>query len=162
LNRGTQGGASSNQTNLFTNAGNYHRITDIQLEPGTSATPFERRPYATELQLCQRYLHVWSSEGYSYRWVGVGFTGTNTAQAHYRFPVIMRSAPSVSFSEQNKWIIDKADGAFTSTAMEGSWLTAEQCRINITVASGVSGGQPTAIANNGDAGVRQIRFSSEI
>lgn len=161
-NSGTQGAATVNQTNLFTTAGNYHRLTDVQLEVGTSDTPFERRPYSVELQLCQRYLHVWSSEGYSYRWVGVGFTGTNTAQAHYRFPVIMRAAPSVSFSEQNKWIIDKADGAFTSTAMEGSWLTAEQCRINITVASGVSGGQPTAIANNGDAGTRYIRFSSEI
>jgi hypothetical protein len=36
-------------------AGNYVEATGVQLEKGTVATPFEFRPYATELQLCQRY-----------------------------------------------------------------------------------------------------------
>jgi len=31
------------------------QITGVQLEKGTVATPFEVRPYAVELQLCQRY-----------------------------------------------------------------------------------------------------------
>ncbi len=31
------------------------RFTDVQLEPGTVATPFEFRPYSVELALCQRY-----------------------------------------------------------------------------------------------------------
>jgi hypothetical protein len=30
-------------------------LEDVQLEPGTVATPFERRPIGTELALCQRY-----------------------------------------------------------------------------------------------------------
>jgi hypothetical protein len=30
-------------------------IAQVQLEPGTVATPFEFRPYGTELALCQRY-----------------------------------------------------------------------------------------------------------
>ena len=30
----------------------------VQLEPGTVATPFEHRPYGTELMLCQRYCFV--------------------------------------------------------------------------------------------------------
>jgi hypothetical protein len=36
-------------------AGNYIHCTGVQLEKGTVATPFEVRPYATELALCQRY-----------------------------------------------------------------------------------------------------------
>lgn len=45
----------NNHVNLFENTGNYFRITDVQLEPGSAATTFERRPFPTELALCQRY-----------------------------------------------------------------------------------------------------------
>jgi hypothetical protein len=38
-----------------TTAGDFLYITDVQLEVGSVATPFERRPYGTELALCQRY-----------------------------------------------------------------------------------------------------------
>jgi hypothetical protein len=31
------------------------RLTGVQVEVGSTATPFERRPYGTELALCQRY-----------------------------------------------------------------------------------------------------------
>jgi hypothetical protein len=31
------------------------KLTNVQLETGTFATPFERRPYGMELALCQRY-----------------------------------------------------------------------------------------------------------
>jgi hypothetical protein len=36
-------------------ANDYFDITGVQLEKGTVATPFEVRPFATELALCQRY-----------------------------------------------------------------------------------------------------------
>jgi len=41
--------------NWVQNSGNYIEFTGVQLEKGTVATPFEFRPFATELALCQRY-----------------------------------------------------------------------------------------------------------
>ena len=38
-----------------TTAGDFLYITDVQLEAGSTATEFERRPIGTELALCQRY-----------------------------------------------------------------------------------------------------------
>lgn len=43
-------------------------IGNVQLEPGTVATPFERRSYGQELALCQRYYQVFANfniEGYA-------------------------------------------------------------------------------------------------
>jgi hypothetical protein len=43
------------QVNLAAATNNYWQITGVQLEVGPVATPFEFKPYAQELQECQRY-----------------------------------------------------------------------------------------------------------
>jgi hypothetical protein len=59
-------------------------VTGVQLETGSVATPFERRPYGTELMLCQRYYE----KSYAQETVpgttgnlGNGFVGNCTALA---------------------------------------------------------------------------------
>jgi len=65
-------------------------ITGIQLEAGTVATPFERRPYGTELALCQRYYQrIYSFiEGTA---APSGFNG----YVYWHFKTSMRAAPTV-------------------------------------------------------------------
>lgn len=46
--------ATSSTTNFAASANSIY-VTGVQLEKGTVATPFEFRPFAVELELCQRY-----------------------------------------------------------------------------------------------------------
>ena len=62
---------NSAQVDLLQTSGATINITGVQLEVGTTATPFENLQYTTQLQLCQRYYE----ESYS---IGV-VAGTNTA-----------------------------------------------------------------------------------
>jgi hypothetical protein len=47
--------AASGSVNVVANAAAKFRITGLQIEQGLTATAFERRPYAEELRMCQRY-----------------------------------------------------------------------------------------------------------
>ena len=82
-------------------------IDNVQLEAGSTATDFERRPIGTELALCQRYyyqtLATISNSEPSYYWYS-GVSGQSYT-AQYRFAVQMRAAPTIttsgSWSTQN-------------------------------------------------------------
>ena len=65
-------------------------ITQVQLEPGPVATPFEHRPIGTELALCQRYYvdDLQSEYGAQPRATG------NVGVLNYFFPVEMRATPT--------------------------------------------------------------------
>jgi hypothetical protein len=71
-------------------AGNFINITGVQLEKGTVATPFEFRPYATELALCQRYFEIGPNAD---RWFS---TSTTSGRLIGRFVVPKRGNPTVA------------------------------------------------------------------
>lgn len=79
-------------------------ITGVQLEQGSTATDFERRPIGTELALCQRYYEVLANDA-----EGVGITSFNYISTQHRhrwyFKATKRSSPTVNI-------------------VSGSWVTA--------------------------------------
>ena len=66
--------------------------TKIQLELGTVATPFERRPIGLELALCQRYFQTGFSYGFGYGIPGLARVSRCT------FATTMRAAPLIAFT----------------------------------------------------------------
>ena len=67
-------------------------IGNVQFEPGSAATPFERRQYGQELMLCQRYY-----ETGVFRIDGYGLTGAGILTT-YGYKATKRASPTVSFT----------------------------------------------------------------
>ena len=90
---GTQYLGATGATSVVGTSGATFYITGVQLEVGSTATEFERRPYGTELALCQRYYFstYYAINGYGQ---AVGYGVGSTAY----FPSTMRATPTVSFA----------------------------------------------------------------
>ena len=87
--------STSNQKNFLSHVNNMIFITDVQVEEGTVATPFETKPFTTELQLCQRYYLKTPANSASYL---PCTNASNHSRLHLMFPVTMRATPSASMS----------------------------------------------------------------
>jgi hypothetical protein len=73
-------------------------ITGVQLEKGSTATPFEFRSIGTELGLAQRYYQKLGNV--SYAGIGSGFQqSTSIAMFVAKQNVVMRASPSLGFSQ---------------------------------------------------------------
>jgi hypothetical protein len=76
-----------------TTAGDFLYVTDVQLEPGSVATPFERRPIGTELALCQRYFY---RPNVSYTEQSYGSAGGAATTTQIYFPTQIRANPTIT------------------------------------------------------------------
>jgi len=138
-------------------------VTGVQLETGSVATPFERRPYGTELMLCQRYCYSVKDDGDGNSVFGTGMAFGNTnAGAAIQFPVTMRATPSTltTTGTFNAWSSTGAALAVTATSLNVvsnpniGW-------IGITVGGGglVAGNATALYAASTTA---QLTFSAEL
>ena len=88
--------ASSTGTNVSITSGDYIEFTNVKLEIGDTATPFESRSYAEELALCQRYFQrLDNSDGPASHGVG-NVDGPTTA--FFAIDKTIRVAPTIAFS----------------------------------------------------------------
>jgi hypothetical protein len=160
----TQYFTSTGATSVVGTNGATFYITGVQLEVGSVATEFERRPYGTELALCQRYF--WKASDYN-RNSGVEpicnivFSSGTDLRGIIMFPVEMRATPSlVSSSGANYFrVYNGSSFAFTAVGTDfGSKYGF--CFGSCTGISGATGGQGGILFTNAPGG--SLAFSSEL
>jgi hypothetical protein len=70
-------------------------ITGIQLELGSTATPFEHRSYGDELARCQRYYQIYTAGGYNPR-AYANLNNYSYAAQEFSFATTMRVTPTAT------------------------------------------------------------------
>lgn len=120
-------------------AGATLNITGVQLEIGSTATPFEQRPYGMELALCQRY----------YQQINLGagfaapFTGFNqsTTSVYYQVPfkTTQRAVPVFSTSSVSGFSVNSAAGSTSTTNLILSNGTIDGCFLFATTSAQTAG-----------------------
>jgi len=96
---------------IAANTGATFYITGVQLEAGSTASPFAHENYSDTLQKCQRYYTVGGQKDSS----GSGATTSSTT----RYGVTMRAAPALSFG-------NSPQGAGTVLPAGTDWISATE------------------------------------
>jgi hypothetical protein len=128
-------------------------ITGVQLEAGSVATPFERRPYGTELALCQRYFEA-VSVGLN-TVLGMYSTVGNFYIQGIKFSVAKRATPTMpNASSFGAW-------AQPGIAIYSATTTVNFTPINITP-TWFGALQPRSAGNTTPSGTNAYMWEGEI
>jgi hypothetical protein len=148
-------------------ANDYFEITGVQLELGTTATPFSRAggTIQGELAACQRYYYGWDSTN-NYAPAGLGqCTSTTQAQVFINFPVTMRVTPSFQSSVgtiASLALRTSNGGQNAVTAISSDSQQTSGVLMLVTVASGLSTGNATSLGRRDAQSNAQLHWSAEL
>jgi len=133
-------------------SGDYIEFTQVKLEIGDTATPFESRSYAEELRDCQRYYQRITQDGSANLLpLGACFANSSTnIRTALHLPVEMRAAPTIAVSAAADFTsyIDATAYAATAVGTVASSPTSPVIYMTVTGAT------------DGQTGYGQIEASS--
>ena len=112
---------SADQVNWLSTTGATFNISQLQLEVGDTATPFEVMPYDMNLARCQRYYWKWTGEspsGYPTFAAGHVF-GTTDVRVALTYPCTMRAIPNVGYG--GTITINSGGVTISATALTASY-----------------------------------------
>jgi hypothetical protein len=158
--------SATGATSVVGTSGATFYITGVQLEAGSTASPFEYRSYGTELALCQRYCMAWRIDGAAQQYIAVG-QAYAAANAIYMIPlpVTPRVTPT--------GIVTSAAGGFGSLTSNGAGSTGSSITIvaasnmaltiiYVATVSSFASGNATALYFNGTTGAYIYTSGSEL
>jgi hypothetical protein len=138
--------ASETFTNIAITSGEYVEISEVQMEVGNVATPFECRLYGEELALCQRYCYVVGDPN-KVIYLGTGSMYTSTAaNVSLPLPVQLRhSDPTITVvSHGGNWLnlyVGATGTISNATPLSGDYT---QSNMRIYIPNSHSGSSPSA------------------
>jgi hypothetical protein len=142
-------------------ANDYVEITGVQLEIGSTATPFQTASgtIGGELALCQRYYEIanYSSSDQFHS----GLFIQNSTNAWAMFPIVAkRVTPTVAYTGTLALLINGGSAVNVTGLANTRYGGASSVSNSFSVASGLTGGQSAQLYANGTA--VSISFSSEL
>jgi hypothetical protein len=162
---GSQLWNATGATSVVGTSGATFYITGVQLEPGSTATPFERRSYGQELSLCQRYYYRIggnSEVGASAYTLFASGMLWNTGSGDFCVPfkVGMRSAPSITYGGTVAIQYQSTLGNVTSqSTVDGTTKNTAFLRMNTAQSWGAGPGCSLGASNDTTA---FLVFNSEL
>jgi len=121
-------------------------ITGVQLEAGSVATEFERRPYGTELALCQRYYEKVTTGSGGVIAIGQAVNST-AAVSCIQWSTVKRASPTITTDgtpiARDAGGNSIAGSVNTEDSNPGLW------QFNITVSSGLAAGNASQLRFSG-------------
>ena len=134
-------------------------ITGVQLEAGSTATDFERRPYGTELALCQRYYFRYDASA-NITAIGAGsvYSATTTSRIYMQYPVSMRSAPTFTIGGTLTSSGGNADNTVSGISSANAGIT--NALIDFTTSAATVGHGKTIYVSGGSSSF--IQGASEL
>jgi hypothetical protein len=158
-------GVTSGTSVVGTNGATLY-ITGVQLEKGIVSTPFDFRPYTTELQLAQRYYYkvfpnaasrVLSISGFNYSAAG--------SEALLSFPVTMRTRPTAleQTGTAAHYSVFNSGGTPVSCNVVpayNGYTTENSAMVDTSVASGLVAGNSTILMTSNAAAY--LAWSAEL
>ena len=163
----TNGFSVSGQVQLISTLNATFFITGVQLESGSVATPFERRPYGTELNLCYRYYYRLTPGVVNGLFATAYVVLTNFALGQTQFPVPMRVRPTAleQSGTANQYEVAHANTTTTCSAVPTyqAATTASSASTFFQVSSGLTIGQGCAFrADTTNGATAYLGWSAEL
>ena len=157
---------TSNQVNWMDSTSNNFYITQIQMEVGEAATPFEHRSYNDEfLRCCRYYYQIAGSDEKGTSGKHVGGAVMRGATGFYgfpmTFPVPMRAVPTFTFADVVPYVGDLGGSAASTLTLGGANTNNFSVSGTVSAISGATQGDSALLymAANADD---YVRFDAEL
>jgi len=150
---------TSSTDNWADATGNYIGFTEVQVEPGDTATTFVNEPIQDTLAKCQRYYN--RVKGTDNDYFIAGYTRDTTVfDGMFYYPVTMKSVPSLSHTGVADFKVTHRTTQTVCSAVASNHIEIYAVNIRGTVASGLVAGEG-AVMNFTGTGTEWFDLSAE-